>query len=376
MNKLHAILYESLEEDDIPSQMLNRQILDKAKMEEKKMINNKKNMVAAAAVTLCVALAGGGTAYAAYRYLTSSEVADSVSNNDSLAKAFESEDAISINEVQKSGDYAFKLMGIVTGSDLAPYVSDDSRNEIDSKKTYITMAISMNDGSQMPNRNFCISPLIGGVPFSVANNGTLDTQLIWFEQDGVIYELVECDNLEMFADRGVWISAVDSFGDEAHAYVLNEDGSYTKNSSYEGFSALFKIPFDVSKADKAAADEYLKNLESENAVDTEQNAGDDAGVKGMDSLENISQEEIDERFDEVKEHTVTAKPDANGYIKLIYVDDGEEIGFEGPIEDFMPDDKAFVVMDVSLLDDKPVSFSAIYRNDDGSFTYKEYKLKN
>lgn len=374
MNKLDAILYESLEEDDIPSQMLNRQILDKAKMEEKKMINNKKNMVAAAAVTLCVALAGGGTAYAAYRYLTSSEVADSVSNNDSLVKAFESEDAISINEVQKSGDYAFNLMGIVTGSDLAPYVSDDSRNEIDSKKTYITMAISMNDGSKMANRNFCVSPLIGGVPFSVANNGTLDTQLIWFEQDGVIYELVECDNLEMFADRGVWISAVDSFGDEAHAYVLNEDGSYTKNSSYEGFSALFKIPFDASKADKAAADEYLKNLESENAVDTEQNAGDDAGVKGMDSLENISQEEIDERFDEVKEHTVTAKPDANGYIKLIYVDDGEEIGFEGPID--IPDDKAFVVMNVSLLDDKPVSFSAIYRNDDGSFTYKEYKLKN
>ena len=59
---------------------------------------------------------------------------------------------------------------------------------------------------------------------------------------------------------------------------------------------------------------------------------------------------------------------------MIYVDDGEEIGFEGPID--IPDDKTFVVMNVSLLDDKPVSFSAIYRNDDGSFTYKEYKLKN
>ena len=65
------------------------------------------------------------------------------------------------------------------------------------------MAISKNDGDDMPDRNFCVSPIIGGVPFDVANNGTLDTQLIWFEQDGVIYELVECDNLEMFADRGV-----------------------------------------------------------------------------------------------------------------------------------------------------------------------------
>ena len=110
--------------------------------------------------------------------MNSSEVANAVSNNDNLARAFESKDAISINEVQKSGDYVFNLMGIVTGSNLAPYVSDDSKNKIDDRKTYITMAISKNDGNDMPDRNFCVSPLIGGVPFDVANNGTLDTQLI------------------------------------------------------------------------------------------------------------------------------------------------------------------------------------------------------
>ena len=37
MNKLDTILYEALEENDVPSKMLNRQILEKADMEEKKM---------------------------------------------------------------------------------------------------------------------------------------------------------------------------------------------------------------------------------------------------------------------------------------------------------------------------------------------------
>ena len=101
----------------------------------------------------------------------------------------------------------------------------------------------------MANKKFCISPLIGGVSFEEANNETLKTEMTWFEQDGVMYELVECDDLGVFADQGVWISAVDSFGDERNAFVLNPDGSYTKNAEYQGVSALFVIPFDSSGAD-------------------------------------------------------------------------------------------------------------------------------
>ena len=59
--------------------------------------------------------------------MNSSEVANAVSNNDNLARAFESKDAISINEVQNREIMCFNLMGIVTGSNLAPYVSDDSK---------------------------------------------------------------------------------------------------------------------------------------------------------------------------------------------------------------------------------------------------------
>lgn len=375
MNKLDHILYETLTEDDHPSEMLNRHIMKKAGMEENKMKRNKRNLVAAAAVILCIA-AGGSTAYAAYRYLTSSEIADSVSENSNLAAAFESKDAIRIDEVQTSGEFSFHLLGIVTGSDLEPYLTEDSKSEIDDKKTYITMAISKLDGSSMPERNFCISPLIGGVPFDVANNSSLGTELIWFEKDGVIYELVSCDNLEMFADRGVWISVVDNFGNEAGAYTLNEDGSYTKNPSYEDFSALFQIPFDASKADRETADRYLENILEKTEADENENTENDTEYSEfLKKLQNMSADEINREYDEVKAHTVTAKPDETGYIDFTYTEDDITCGTRGDIHSLIPDDKDFVVTDV-LGDENGVSgFDTITRNEDGSFTCKEYKIK-
>lgn len=375
MNKLDDILYESLVEDNVPSEMLNRQIIKKAGMEEKTMKKSKKNMVAAAAVTLCVAVAGGSTAYAAYRYLTSSEIAGQISENQKLIKAFDSKDAISINKVQKSGDYSFNLLGIVTGSDLEPYVTGNSKDKIDEKKTYITMSISKSDGSKMPDRNFCVSPLIGGVPFMVANNGTLGTELIWFEQDGVVYELVSCDNLEMFADRGVWLSVVDSFGDEARAYTLNEDGSYTKNNSYEDFSALFKIPFDESKADKAAADKYLESIQDKNDAEVDESEADNTEVdEFINNLANMSYDEIAKNFEEIKEHTITAKPNKDGMLDFTYEDDGDVSGTRIN-KDEVSGDKDFIIDGVLEDENGIYRFSTIYRNEDGSFTYKEYKTK-
>ena len=157
---------------------------------------------------------------------------------------------------------------------------------------------------------------------------------------------------------------------------MDEAGCYMKNSAYEGFSALFKIPFDTSKADRAAADKYLKKIEDENSLDTEQNIDDNTAISEfMKSLENISQDEIDERFDEVEGHTVTAEPDADGNIDMTYVEDDVTCGVSGNINYIMPDDKDFVVADVLSGDNGPDGFIAIYRNDDGSFTCKEYKLK-
>ena len=375
-DRLDEFLYDALKQEETPSPTLNRQIISKARLEEKRMKNRKRSFAAAAAV-LCVTLAGGGTAYAAFHYLTSSQIADHVAENESLAKAFESKDAISIQETQQSGEYSFCLLGLVSGSNLEPYVEADVREKISDRKTYATLAVSRKDGADMPDRNFCVSPLIGGVPFEKANNGTMGTMMIWFEQDGVIYERVECDDLEIFADRGVWLSVVESFGDEAKAFTMNgKDGSYSENPDFAGIHALFQIPFDESKADPAAAEQYLKDLDTKADLDREKNALDadsHAIEQFKQSIEAMSRQEIENSFDDIEGHSVTATPDADGYIELTWLDD-ESIpcGISGQIASLIGEDQQVALGDV-FESDQNDGFSVIFRNADGSFTYKEFE---
>lgn len=375
-DKLDKILFEALETEDSPSPGLNRQIINKAYTIEKKAGRSKRNLAAAAAIALCIALAGGGTAYAAYKYLTSSEIAKNIATNESLEKAFDSDAAIQINESQESGDYVFTLLGLVSGSELNPYLADEEQSKIAEQKTYATVAVSMKDGRDMPNKNFCVSPLIGGVPVEIANNGTMGTFLIWFEQDGIIYELIECDDLEIFADRGVWLSICENFSDETSAYILNEDGSYSVNEEFKGVHVLYKLPLDESKANKAFADEYLKALEKQNndkkEIDTQE-------FQSLDhfraSLSQISVDEIEDNFNEVKKHRVTAKPDAEGYIDLTCIDGDITCGISGQLKYFISDTEDFAIVNVFEEDSSQFAFAAIYRNEDGSYTFKEFHQK-
>lgn len=373
-NKLDKLLYEALKECDAPSPALNRQIINMAYLEEKKMKHRKKYRTAAAIITLCITLAGGGTAYAAYRHLTSGEIVKTAADNDRLAKAFDSTHAISIHEAQISGDYVFELLGLVSGSDLELYVSDELQEQLSDKRTYAALAISKKDGSAMPSKSFCVSPLIGNVPFEIANNATLKTSLIWFEQDGILYELMACEDLEIFADRGVWLSVVENFGDEAAAYSFTKDGAYAKNEAYRGISALFKIPFDETNADKAAADTIIKKLENQLASADEEASLPSASLDAFaDALSEISADDIPEYFTEVSAHTVTSRPDADGYIDLTCMDGNFTCGVNGQIDAFIDDTEDFSVLNIFEDNASAFGFTAIFRNADGSFTFKEFR---
>ncbi|WP_167959192.1 DUF4179 domain-containing protein [Anaerosporobacter faecicola] len=284
--KLDDILFESLKPSDEPDSELNRQILNRRSMEIMKYKKIKKTAVVAA--SLCMIVAGSVTAYAAYRYLNPSQIATEVSGNDALAKAFQSKDAIQINETQQSGKYKITLLGIVSGSDLSPYVESEVAGELQDEQTYATLAIACMDGSPMEYENKCVSPLINGVDWMIANNGTLNAGLHWFEKDGVIYELLECTNLEIFADRGVQIGVVDSFGQENKAFTMDEKtGVYSKTADYEGTNALFQLPLDVSKADPVAADAFIEELEKSQSSGEEDIEQEDALTK-----EDTEQEDL------------------------------------------------------------------------------------
>lgn len=271
-NKLEELLYDALVPANEPDPGLNRRILESRSKEVSAMRKyHFKKMAAAAAV--CVLAVGSITAYAAYQYLSPAQVAKEVSNNNALAKAFESKDAVLVNETQTSGDYRITLLGLVSGTDLSPYIDEESMGELEESRTYAAVAIGRADGGKITeDERKCVSPLLTGVDWMVANNGTMDVGLCWFIKDGVIYAIMDCDNLEMFAARGVQVGVVDEFGDESEAFFMDEKtGVYSKKPDYKGTNALFSLPLDQAKADDKAADEYIEKLKKPSDDEEDEN---------------------------------------------------------------------------------------------------------
>ena len=371
-------------------------------MSKKRSYRQRRRVAAAAACT--VILLGSGSAYAAYHYLNPSQIVDEISADSALSKAFADKDAITINETQTSNGYDITLLGLVSGEKLGLYVPDEKKNEVSGKHTYAALAVSKSDGSRMTNRNFCLSPLINGEAFTDVNAATLNVGLSWFEKDGVIYELIECDNLEIFADRGVYLSLVDNFGDEAAAFQMDKaTGNYHKVEDYAGTSALFTLPLDKDKADTVEADDFLASLkkqEEDSEADGERaavglavgDASDEAlsyiNEKAQALVDSITKDNLEDYFvlDESRP-TFTAKPDEKGWIDFgtAYVEayDRTVNGGSGYLTDWIADDEDFNVVTTLVSGDEDnqadmstLEITVIFRNDDGSFTEAAYRIRD
>ena len=392
-----------------PSPDLNRQIIVKAK-ENRQMMNNRIRKSVVAAACICLIAAGSLTVYAAYHYLSPAQVAERVSDNRALAEAFEGEDAILINEMQSSNGYDITLLGLVSGKNLELCVPEEISSDLSDVRTYAAVAVAKNDGTEMEYRNLCLSPLINGVDWFVANNATLDVGLTWFKQDGVVYELINCDNLQIFADRGVQLGVVDDFGNETGAFYMDsQSGEYKRNADYEGTNALFTLPLDKSKADAKEAEAYLNALEhneeneretSEEEYSARENAESEAEKTvaeleaKMDQiqefLDTLTQDNIDEYFIRDEETVLTAKPDENGWIdfgsRYNAKEDYVMEGGKGYITYWIEDAEDFRISsfgmsgmgdedNADVLEMSDVQISVIVRNDDGSFTTAVYRGK-
>ena len=404
------LIKDALSGRKTPNPDLNRQIIVKAKENDQMMNPNriKRSFVAAACV--CLLAAGSITAYAAYRYLSPAQVADHVSTNGALTEAFAGDDAILVGETQQNNGYDITLLGLVSGKNLELCVPEEISPDLSDIRTYAAVAIAKSDGTEMEYDNLCISPLINGVDWFVANNATLDVGLTWFKQDGVVYELINCDNLQIFADRGVQLGVVDDFGNEGSAFSMDtQSGEYSKNADYEGTNALFTLPLDQSKADVKEAEAYLnalkRNEENEQQLsEEERSAREDAENEAermasamednmnqlQDFLDTITPENIDEYFIRDEETVLTAKPDENGWIdfgsRYNEKEDYMMEGGKGYLEYWIEDAEDFRITnfgisgmggeeDTGILEMSDVQISAIVRNDDGSFTTAVYRGK-
>lgn len=315
-NDMETLLKTTLKPSSFPASDLNDQIMKQAK-EIRMMKEKRKKTVWAAALTAGIIGMSGISVYAAYRYLSPSQIAEHVSENKDLSKAFESDDAILVNETQVSNGYQITLLGLTSGDSLSNYIDEENAVNLEAVHTYVAFAIVKEDGTPMEEENKCLSPLINGVSSQVANNATLDALLQWFYQDGVLYELLECDNLEVFANMGVQIGVVDSFGKESVAFTMDDDtGVYSKNRDYDKTNALFTLPLESSKGDNEKAAKQIEAMKQSLEGDesgSEEEADFDLLYQEIETfVASLTDETLDDYAKPIESTRMICVPDAEG----------------------------------------------------------------
>lgn len=262
---IDKILRQALSPTAEPSDELNNKILLRAKENENMKLRKKRIFI----ITAVAVIACAATAAAAIRYLAPKEIAQSVSDN-SLARAFESKDAVEVNETQEYGGYRVTFLGVISGSGLSDFTASADGVELEDR-TYAVTAIEKSDGTPMPSASddnygevsFLVSPLIKGLNPVHFNAFTMNGGYTDIVKDGILYRLAECDNVEMFADRGAYLCVSTSMTYDINAYNYDEKtGDITRNNNYDGLNALFELPLDKSRADRDEADKYIKEINS------------------------------------------------------------------------------------------------------------------
>ena len=206
-------------------------------------------LVAAAVALLAV------TVSAAVVWLTPAQVADRV-EEPLLAEAFQGDDAIVLDESVTAGDYQITLAGMVSGDDLS--VPTDYNGEIINDRTYAVFRVARADGEPLTDYpNLSYSPLVDGYHVRCVNAWTLGTTTQQFIEDGVVYCLFDCRNLEIFADHPVRFAIYEGGVPNTDLFSMAEDGTISLREGVVG--ALFTLPLDESRADPEAAQTFAES---------------------------------------------------------------------------------------------------------------------
>lgn len=261
------LLKQALSSTETPSEELNQQILNQLK-ERVLMRPIKRKKLSTAIIAAALIAAMSITAVAAWNYLKPQEIARHF-QDEVLAQAFESEEAQLINESVISNGYKITFHGIVSGQSLSAFDFHSSADHFDGNRSYAVVSIEKTDGTPMPapseeaygDVQFFVSPLIKGeapwlVNIASMNGGYSETVI-----DGISYRLIQCDNVEIFADRGLYLAVISSTFYDVNAFDYDEStGTLTPKEDYPGVNVLFNLPIDSSKANPTAAEAYLREL--------------------------------------------------------------------------------------------------------------------
>ena len=294
--QVDSMLSRALTQQVNPDVALQQRICSQWK-ERQTMNRNKKWMtaVAACACLLAVPVSVG----AASRYLSSREVAEEF-HMENMAEVFSKGDGIEVNQTQTYGDYSVTFLGVANGANLGW----PQPEELEKEKTYAVIAIEKTDGTAMPDgtddneipQDSFVSPLMEGYNPVNFNAVTMNGFVTWDVINGVEYRIVECDNVEIFADHKLHLCVMDSIFYNKNAYNYDsKTGAITPNADYAGMNLLFDLPLDASKADSRKAEEYVKSFELMDP-EADEERPDSSAVNGEQAVswdEELSQEYVD-----------------------------------------------------------------------------------
>lgn len=235
------------------TEALLRTRLRETEKETSKMNFSKSRKLAVLLATAVTLLA---VSVSAVLFLTPADVAERLEDAP-LAAAFQSEDAVLLNETAASGDYTFTLLGMVSGEDLSALPAEYNGETV-RDRTYAVFTVARTDGTPLTEQpNLSYSPLAAGYHVSAVNGWTLGATCQSFVEDGVAYYLFDTQKLEMFADHTVYFAIYEGFVPSPAQFPTAEDGTISLAESVTG--ALFTLPLDASKADPAAAEAFAKS---------------------------------------------------------------------------------------------------------------------
>lgn len=326
------LLRQALTPSDEPGEMLNRQVLQRVQEQmEKRGKYHKAGWAATAAVLLLMLAGASGTVYAAWQLYTAEEVAQHVHDR-KLARAFHENAERQIAEqqaagqpiaarenVQSYGGYRVTLLGVASGEDISDYPMGADTEHIQTDRTYAAVAIQREDGSPMAeDDSFFVSPLIQGYNPVEYNAVTMRGAASFFEEEGVLYWLVNCSNVEYFADHTIYLCVTDTDFYRNGLYNYDEaDGSISRREDYDGLNALFELELDASKADPAAALALLEeNRAATEPDEQEEQVGADEEISRF--LNELTMESFEEKCVLLTDTCQTMMPDEEGQVFFEY----------------------------------------------------------
>lgn len=374
-------LKEAMRPSQEPDFWLNQKIIN-GNPEENKMKKKtwKRTAVTIGAIGL-VAISSVGVS-AAVRYFRADQVAEQAEDS-KLTKAFKSKDAIEINETQNTAGYDITLLGMVSGEKLSDYESY-ADGELKSDRTYAVVAIAKEDGTKLPEKDedgynmgytdqFFVSPFVEGYNPCKYNAYCFNGGATTFVREGVLYWLLETDNMEVFADSTIYLGVTENLGAISEAYTYHEEsGRIQKKEGYSGVNALFTLPIDKRKGSKEEAKKYMDSLWAEEKPDETEEDGAD-GQKFFDSL---TLDNIEKYATRVESTVQIVKPDKDGNVTYDYELKGEIEGSGSTWIGSTADYKAgeLFVNSYGTTEKGDVFVTFVY-NGDGTFTAAVYRIK-